>query len=666
AEAFIAEVAGRLRGAVRDEDVPARFGGGEFALLLRSVGDAAQASAACAAIGAALAEPVHVDGRPVTCDFTTGITLYPRDAGDARDAGTLLRHAQMALEGARMQGVGSHHFYSAQLSERARERERTVAALRQGLARGEFELAYQPAADLRTGQITSLEALLRWRHPERGLLPAGKFIAIAEDAGLTGALGDWVMRRALQDLHDWKEAGLPALRVSVNMWPRQLHDTTLAARISALLAEFEVDPALFALEVRESAIGDDDAGAAQVLAAVRQLGVGLVLDDFGTGMSSLNHLKHLPADLIKIDASLIANIVGDPRSAAMCKTIVAMAHHLGIEVAAEGVETEQQCDFLRLQMCDQIQGHFFAGALDAPAIGAMLADGHALPAHLLRIQARKRTLLLVDDEPNILSALKRLLRRDDYRTLTAGSGQEALAILEREEVDVIVSDQRMPGMLGSEFLHVAKSLYPNTLRIMLSGYTELQSVTNAVNEGAIYKFLTKPWDDDLLRGHIADAFRLKEISDENQRLNLELRTAIHDLATANRKLEVLLQKQQKQIHVNEVSLHVARELLQSIPMPVLGVDDDGMIAFVNAAAGALFGAGLLGSDAHAVLPVLFDGPRPSATQGNVIIFDRPYHATIHSMGEQSSSRGTLVMLAAIGDSHADAPLRGGTSRNEPN
>lgn len=648
AELFIVEVAQRLKGAIGPDDLPARFGGGEFALLLRSVSNADQAARACAAIGAALASPFQVNDRLVQCASTTGITLYPRDSGDERDAQTLLRHAQMALEGARMQGMGSHHFYSAQMSERARERERTIAALRQSFTDNQFELAYQPVADLRSGKMCALEALLRWRHPERGLLPAAQFIGLAEEAGLSVVLGEWTMRRALTDLRGWIDGGLPPLRVSVNMSARQLHDAELASKLSALLQELGIEPALFALEVRESVFSDEAASAAQVLSSVRQLGVGLILDDFGTGMSSLNHLKRLPLDLVKIDASLTANIATDPQSAAMCKTIVAMAHHLGIEVAAEGVETEEQCDFLRLQMCDQVQGHLFSGEQDAAATGVMLGDGQVLPAHLLRIQEKKRTLLLVDDEPNIVSALKRLLRRDNYHILTANSGPEALEILAASDVDVIVSDQRMPGMLGSELLHIAKERYPNTLRIMLSGYTELQSVTNAVNEGAIYKFLTKPWDDDLLRGHIADAFRLKEISDENLRLNLELRTAIHELATANRKLEVLLQKQQKQIQVNEISLHVARELLQFIPVPVMGVDDDGMIAFVNAAAGALFGAGLLGSDAHGVLPTLFDGPRPIAAEGSVTIYEKPFHATIHSMGEQSTSRGTLVMLTALG------------------
>ncbi|UUZ57482.1 response regulator [Massilia sp. H-1] len=205
-------------------------------------------------------------------------------------------------------------------------------------------------------------------------------------------------------------------------------------------------------------------------------------------------------------------------------------------------------------MCDQVQGHFFGRPDDFAAISALLQAGTSLPQHLLRIQKQKRTLLLVDDEPNIVSALKRLLRRDNYQILTAHSGEEGMQVLAANDVDVIVSDQRMPGMIGADFLRAAKGLYPDTIRIMLSGYTELQSVTDAVNEGAIYKFLTKPWDDEQLRGHIADAFRLKEIADDNERLNLELRTANQELALANRRMEDLLRQKQQQISNNELSL----------------------------------------------------------------------------------------------------------------
>jgi response regulator RpfG family c-di-GMP phosphodiesterase len=261
--------------------------------------------------------------------------------------------------------------------------------------------------------------------------------------------------------------------------------------------------------------------------------------------------------------------------------------------------------------------------------------------------AQRRTLLLVDDEPNILASLKRLLRRDGYHILTANSGQEGLDVLASNAVDVIVSDQRMPGMLGADFLRKAKLLCPQTIRIMLSGYTELQAVTDAVNEGAIFKFLTKPWEDHQLREHIAEAFRLKGIDDDNVRLNAQLRDANQALAAANAAMQALVSQQQHQISRDEVSLGIAREVLQFLPLAVIGLDDEGMIAFINASAANLFerGAALLGSEAALVLPQLFDGqdtPRLAAIDG------QPYVVAVHPMGLHSRSRGSLVTLSRHG------------------
>ena len=275
--------------------------------------------------------------------------------------------------------------------------------------------------------------------------------------------------------------------------------------------------------------------------------------------------------------------------------------------------------------------------------------GTAVPAAdtVQQPAVQPRTLLLVDDEPNILASLKRLLRRDAYHILTANSGQEGLDVLASHAVDVIVSDQRMPGMLGADFLRKAKLLCPQTIRIMLSGYTELQAVTDAVNEGAIFKFLTKPWEDHQLREHIAEAFRLKGIDDDNVRLNAQLRDANQALAAANAAMQALVSQQQHQISRDEVSLGIAREVLQFLPLPVIGLDDEGMIAFINASAANLFerGATLLGNEAALVLPQLFDG---QDTPRLVAINGQPYVVAVHPMGLHSRSRGSLVTLSRHG------------------
>ncbi|MDL2355776.1 MAG: EAL domain-containing protein [Pseudomonadota bacterium] len=499
------------------------------------------------------------------------------------------------------------------------------------------QLLYQPIADLQHGGVCAVA-----------------LVGCRDDAGAAGgAPPDFaVWRHACDDLRRWREAGLPALRLALTLSAAQLDDADLARAIGALLTDTDTDPAQLVLEIAESVLVAEATGAAAALAALRLLGVNLALGQFGTTASSLSHLERFPLGRVNLHRQLARHGGADADDAARVKTIIAMAHHLGLLVQADGVDTEAQCDFLCRNMCDQIQGDFFGAAVDAGAIAALLTAQHSLPAHLLRFpRSRKRTLLLVDDEPNIVAALKRLLRSDGYQILSALSGQDGLDVLANNDVDVIVSDQRMPGMLGADFLRAAKVRYPHTIRIMLSGYTELQSVTAAVNEGAIYKFLTKPWEDEQLRGHIAEAFRLKEIADENERLNGELRTANDQLAQANRKMEALLQYKQQQISLGESSLNVARELLQFLPLPIIGLDDEGMLAFVNAAADTLFVArgAILGSEAAIVLPELFGAGALCRGTYAATIDGRACDVLVHPMGSNSTSRGSLITISGAGE-----------------
>lgn len=256
---------------------------------------------------------------------------------------------------------------------------------------------------------------------------------------------------------------------------------------------------------------------------------------------------------------------------------------------------------------------------------------------------RPRTILLVDDEANILAAMRRVLRRDGYQILTAGSGQEGLELLAANPVDVIVSDQRMPNMTGVEFLRQAKAAHPDTVRIVLSGYTELQSITDAINEGAIYKFLTKPWDDELIRANIAEAFHHKELGDDNRRLALEL-------ARANEELQALLVEKQHRLALDEASLDIAREVLHCMPLPIIGIDDDGMMVLSNPEADALLGDGdtLLGEPAAHRLPADFTARL--AAGGNCVFSwqssSGPRTVLCRRMGSQSRSRGRLLVVLA--------------------
>jgi EAL domain-containing protein (putative c-di-GMP-specific phosphodiesterase class I)/FixJ family two-component response regulator len=488
-------------------------------------------------------------------------------------------------------------------------------------------LLYQPLVDLRNGAVASLEAIVKQ--------PAL-------------AAGEQLLRRTCLDRRLW-DAGILPVQVAINITAQQLHDPHFGPAVAAMLERHALDPCALTLELNEATLLKDPAASDAALGFFKRLGTCLVLDEFGTGPASLANLRRFPFDFIKIDARFVREAPVNHSAAALTTSIIAMAHNMGIRVVAEGVDTEAQCAFLRQHLCDLIQGELYAPPLTPAEVGTLLRQDRRLPPHLLRAQEKHRSLLLVDDEANILAALKRLLRPDGYDIRTASSGEEGLALLEQHQVDVIVSDQRMPGMDGADFLRQARTLRPDTIRIMLSGYTELQSVTDAVNEGAIYKFLTKPWNDEQLRSHLAEAFRLKEIADDNERLNIEVRTANHELASANRRMEQLLHQMQRQIHRDEISLNIAREILQHLPLPVIGMDDEGMIAFINSAAGRVLrrSGALLGNQASAMLPELFpDAGITLPPLGHQASIDGlRYAVSVYPMGLQSAARGSLLTLS---------------------
>lgn len=488
---------------------------------------------------------------------------------------------------------------------------------------------YQPLVDLRNGAVACVEAIAA---------PADSLAAL---------------RRSCEDRQLWQGGVLDYrdLQVAINIGAAQLGDPHFGRQVAALLDEHAIAPRALTLELDEAALMHDPAASAATLAFLKQQGVSLTLDRFGAGPACLSNLQRYPFDHIKLDGAIVHGVGDNAATDAHCNALIAMALHLGIRVAADGVQNEAQCIFLRDNLCDLVQGDIYAAAQAPEQLGTLLREDRHLAPALLRGQTRRRTLLLVDDEANILSALKRLLRPEGYDIHTANSGEQGLELLAQLPVDVIISDQRMPGLNGADFLRQARILRPDTIRIMLSGYTELQSVTDAVNEGAIYKFLTKPWNDEQLRAHLADAFRLKEIADENLRLNMEVRNANHELASANRRMEQMLHQMQRQIDRDEISLNVARELLQQLPLPVIGTDDSGMIAFVNGAAGRAFqrGAALLGNDARDALPQLFPDGAPLPPPGHHADIDGArYTVTAYRMGASSTARGSLITFSPAG------------------
>ena len=305
--------------------------------------------------------------------------------------------------------------------------------------------------------------------------------------------------------------------MAINVSSLQFRRSNFVAHLQRTLQTNGLEPHRFEIELTESLLFENTEQVILKLQQVKQLGIKVSIDDFGTGYSSLSYLKRLPMDKLKIDRSFIRDIVTDKRDAAISKAIIAMAHHLDIRVIAEGVENEAQVALLRRSLCDEYQGYYFAKPMPAAELETFLQNYQRQRLIRPELSTDDRTILIVDDEENILSALTRLLRRDAYRVLTCTSAKQALEVLALNQVQVILSDQRMPEISGTEFLSQVKDMYPDTIRIVLSGYTDLRSVTDAINKGAIYKFMTKPWQDDELRREIKQAFVQYQLQISNKK-----------------------------------------------------------------------------------------------------------------------------------------------------
>ena len=581
-DAVLREAARRITAAVRSIDLVARRGGDEFVVVMPA--DSAAALQTSQTLLDGIARPMLIEGHEIHLTCSIGIALAPAD-GDGAD--TLVRRANAALHQARLLGRNQIGVYAGAPHDDDPARLALETALRQALRDEQLELHYQPQVDLRHGRIVGVEALLRWQHPTLGRIAPDRFIPIAEETGLIVAIGDWVLRRAIEQAAAWQRAGLPPLRMAVNLSARQLLQPDLAQRIEGLLSATGLAPRLFGVEVTESMLIANFDQAVQHLRALRALGVEISLDDFGTGYSSLSYLRRLPVDVVKIDRSLVPDVTAPAEDVSITRAIITMAHQLQMKVLAEGVESEGQAALLAANHCDQMQGYWFSAAGPAAAVETMLRDGRQIDPALFDRRSRQRTLLLVDDEDNIVAALRRLLRGEGWLVLSASSAEQALQLMARHEVDVILSDQRLPGMAGVELLRRAKQLYPETIRLVLSGYTELQSITDAVNVGAICKFLAKPWDDEQLRTHLREAFAVKEMADQNRRLDQEVQAANRELAQLNQQLQTLLNAQHEQNQREAGSREAAQQLLDAVLVPVFGLDDAGLLVFANPPAQAL-------------------------------------------------------------------------------
>ncbi len=381
-DGLLVEVGRRLRALVRDSDIVARLGGDEFVLVLTGTGpDVVQAGATVAAkVLAELGRPYTVRGHELHSTPSIGIALFP---ADGEDADTLMKNADSAMYQAKAAGRNNAQFYTAAMNQATQVRLALEAGLRGAIERNELFLHYQPQLDLASQRIVGLEALVRWRHPEMGLIPPLKFIPVAEETGQIEAIGTWVLEQALRQVARWRAAGDTGLRVAVNLSAHQLRGDGFPEQVSRALHRHGLPGSALELEITESVAMRDPARTGNMLRQLRRFGVALAIDDFGTGYSSLAYLKQLPLSCLKLDRSFVMDIEKDANDAAICTATIQMAHSLGLGVVAEGVETATQLEFLRRLGCDTVQGYFIAKPLSADDCTAFL--GLCMPAETTEV-----------------------------------------------------------------------------------------------------------------------------------------------------------------------------------------------------------------------------------------------------------------------------------------
>ena len=516
-DVLLTTVATRLKGCVRESDTVARMGGDEFVLLLHhakrvdleSTSMESRISVLMHKLLTNISLPVALADREVRPTCSIGISIYPQDG---MDADTLIKNADAAMYRAKELGRNRFQFFTNDMHQRMRGRMELESSLLLALEREEFELHYQPQVSLKDGDIIGVEALLRWNHPEKGLIGPDHFIEFAEETGLIIPIGKWALTRACIQNKAWQDAGLRPIPIAVNMSAKQCEQRDIDVVVKRALKSAGLSAHYLELEITESISMANPAQSVPLMQRLKETGVSLSIDDFGTGFSNMSYLKRFPIDRLKIDLSFVREITTDPGSLAIAEAIITMSHSLNLEVVAEGVETEGQLALLRARGCDFMQGFLFSRALTADAFATMLADDRRLTPILTGRSADAPAMLVLDGDPASIAMLKWQLKTESYPLLLASSVDEAFEALARNEIAVLLCDPDMPEMDDVDFLGKVRSMYPDTVRILYVEPSNDGIVRKTINGSAAYRCVVKAGDHEELRRVLVEAFEIYHLA----------------------------------------------------------------------------------------------------------------------------------------------------------
>ncbi|WP_443190776.1 EAL domain-containing protein [Pseudomonas indica] len=512
-------VAARLLENVGEVDTVARLGGDEFIILLAHTDQLDKQIAWLEHLKERIAEPMELEGQELVVSCSIGFCCFP---SDGRDAGTLLRNADTAMYQAKHQGRNRICAFMPEMNAQVQKRLELERDVRYALQHSEYLVVYQPQLDLHNGRLCGFEALVRWSRKGK-TVPPMDFIPLAEETGWIVAIDFYVLEAVCHQLHQWRSDLPRDLAIAVNFSAISFMEANYVARVAEILTRTGTSPRLIKIEMTESILMNNAEDVLLKMQQLSALGIRFSIDDFGTGYSSLGYLKRFPFAQLKIDRSFVADVLTEPDSASLTRSMISIGHNFGIRVIAEGVENAEQLSFLRRAGCDELQGYFYSPPLPAQACLQFLQNGGLLSLPERILDSTEHYLLIVGNEANSLSILQRELGLESYQLLIAGSGMEAFRLLATNPVDVILTDLRLTDTNGVDLLRRVRVIYPDIVRMALSNSSEVPSILKAINSGVIHRFISKPWEPDDLRHQLRDAFHLRELQRENQRMRQQLR-----------------------------------------------------------------------------------------------------------------------------------------------